>query len=59
MAGVIATDISILIFYCKADGNAAVIAIAEDGWSMRQIALLCNINKNSVFNILEKLTTRN
>ena len=51
-------DISIFIFYCKADHNAIVIAIAEDGCSMKQIALRCNINKNLVFNILKKLITR-
>lgn len=34
--------------------KAGVIAKAEDGWSMRQIALRYNINKNSVFNILKK-----
>jgi transposase len=31
-----------------------IISKAEDGWSIRRIALRYNINKNSVFNILKK-----
>jgi transposase len=31
-----------------------IISKAEDGWSIRRIALRYNISKNSVFNILKK-----